>query len=190
MDSFHAGNQFTDRCCFHCIGSNRNTGKDSAEESCCKQNKEIQYPRKVRQNINLDSIKNRKHSNIAHSFCTLFRGKQQSSRNHTKNKADQSHSFSACSTHDKNAYDEDEQQFCTRIEPQPLFCFFAEQNFPRHYAIPARWKCFLQMAFPIIPPTRPNTKQATSKIGAIHIGIYVLRVAAYSVPYPSVSITI
>ena len=26
MDSFHAGNQFTDRCCFHCIGSNRNTG--------------------------------------------------------------------------------------------------------------------------------------------------------------------
>ena len=89
-----------------------------------------------------------------------------------------------------DAYDEDEQQFCTRIEPQPLFCFFAEQNFPRHYAIPARWKCFLQMAFPIIPPTRPNTKQATSKIGAIHIGIYVLRVAAYSVPYPSVSITI
>ena len=117
MDSFHAGNQFTDRCCFHCIGSNRNTGKDSAEESCCKQNEEIQYSRKVRQNINLNSIKSRKHSNIAHSFCTLFRGKQQYSRNRTKNKADQPHSFSACSTHDKNAYDEDEQQFCTRIEP-------------------------------------------------------------------------
>ena len=43
---------------------------------------------------------------------------------------------------------------------------------------------------PIIPPTRPNTKQATSRIGAIHIGIYVLRVAAYSAPYPSVNITI
>lgn len=113
----YAGNQFTDRCCFHCIGSNRNTGKDSAEESCCKQNEEIQYSRKVRQNINLNSIKSRKHSNIAHSFCTLFRGKQQYSRNRTKNKADQPHSFSACSTHDKNAYDEDEQQFCTRIEP-------------------------------------------------------------------------
>ena len=42
---------------FTCIGSNRNTGKDSAEESCCKQNEEIQYSRKVRQNINLNSIK-------------------------------------------------------------------------------------------------------------------------------------
>ena len=39
----------TERACMDVrVMNGFNTGKDSAEESCCKQNEEIQYSRKVR----------------------------------------------------------------------------------------------------------------------------------------------